>query len=191
MGKGKATLSATLTGLVGRYHRVFTGRLSREDLAQEAALAVAESKRRYKKDGPASFASYCYKAANCELFRAVARSGAPVYASNHEVRRLLTMVAVDLDGLVDSESNLLADGTFDALGGIEAVLDRARAYCRLRQVIEEHGGREIVDVLLGKSTLRNTAANLQVSLDTVRRRKVAAIEAIKNDAALRAYARGK
>lgn len=190
MGKGEGALEATLNGLVRRYHRRFDGRLSLEDLRQEAALIEAESRRRYKREGAATFASYFYRAANCELYKAVARAGAPVKASNHTVSVLLDINSIDLAELVDTESPILTDGTLETLGGLEALLDQVRAYRRLRQVIEEHGGREIVDVLLGKATLRGTAAALRVSLDTVRRRKSAALEAIRKDATLRAYAEG-
>lgn len=171
----------TVDALVAKYAWKFPGRAETEELVQVAALAEATARRTFKPGGKARLATYVHRAVNVALFEAVCRGPAPVYVCRHLVRKLLGAYSVELEGDVREDP-------LEELGGLEGLLDRARAYRRLREVVEATGGREALDILLGGATVKGTAAELGVSVEVVRERKRAALEAVRADAPLRAFA---
>jgi len=181
--------------LVARYARKFPT-VDVEDLHQVASLAEASVRRCYKPDGPARLSSIVYRAVNVALFEAVCRAHAPVYVCRHNVRQLLPLRSISIDREADRDrdedrgppvARLAGPDPVEELGGIEATIDRARAYRRLREVVSRQpGGREALRILLGEATVRDTARKLGVGVLQVRERKRAVVEAIRADDELRA-----
>jgi xanthine dehydrogenase iron-sulfur cluster and FAD-binding subunit A len=122
-----------------------------------------------------------YRAASSQLLEACRRGCSPVYATRNETSVLPKTYAVPDDVLSQHESDI------DAAGGLDAVVDQVRAYRRIRQVIAESAGPELLEVLLGEDTLRALAGRLNVPLAHVRARKVAALAAIRGDQSIRQY----
>jgi len=169
--------------LVSTYVKKFPGRADREDLFQVAALAEAAARRTFRSRGPAKLSTYVYRAINVALFEAVCYAGAPVHAGRHNARRLLAAGTSELPEELPDDREVLED-----LGGLEGVIDRTRAYRRLREVVEATGGREILSILLGEATVRGTAGSLGVPVEEVRTRKRIALEALVADDRLRELA---
>lgn len=175
------SIARIISRLVTSYYRLFEGRVALDELYQVAAEAKTRARKTFDPNGPAKFTSYVYRAVSSQLVEACRRGCSPVYATRNETSVLLETYAVPDDVLSQHESDI------DAAGGLDAVVDRARAYQRIRQVIAESAGAELLEVLLGEDTLRALAGRLNVPLAYVRARKVAALDAIRDDQSIRQY----
>lgn len=171
------TISRIVRSLVNKYAWKFPGLVEPEELAQVAELAVAQVRRCWK-PGPAKLSSWVYRAVNVSLFEATCRAWSPVYACRHNVRELLAVHRSDADDVAEWPET----DPVTSLGGLEAVIDRTRAYRRLEEIVAaEPGGASTIRVLTGETTVRGLAAELGVSIETVRRRKQAVIDRIVED----------
>lgn len=169
--------------LVSTYVQKFPGRADREDLFQVAALAETAARRTFRERGPAKLSTYVYRAINVALFEATCYAGAPVHVGRHNARKLLAAGTTELPEDLPDDLEVLEE-----LGGLEGVIDRTRAYRRLREVVEATGGREVLAILLGEATVRGMAAELRVPVEEVRSRKRVALEALVADDRLRELA---
>lgn len=159
--------------LVNQYAERFPS-ADKGDLEGVANLAAEEARQRFDPTKGAAVSSYVWRCVNTMLYRHVTKGTAPVHISKHKLGDAFSMKACAL-----SETDQIA------IVSPEALLDKARAYRRLRDVISASGGLAATKVLLGESHATEVAIEMGLPVSKVRAAAKRARRAIREDYSLR------
>jgi hypothetical protein len=150
----------------------------RDDLGQTAWEAAACAQRTWKADGGALLTSYVWRAVNTALWREVVYQWSPVHAGTRKLGALLC----------DTRSVPLEEFHSEAESA-DRLLDRARAFRRLREAIEARpDGALALTYLLGDEPATAVAKRLGVRVEDIRAVARATCAAVREDETLREVA---